>query len=158
MKKVKLFEGFLEEKQSGPACSSSLCTSIMPGLVNVGDLVSHYTPESPATDLVKIQSEVNKIQKAITQAIRDLATAGSTEELDWERAPKAPVFVLNLKNRYPHKEADYHRLWYKAAERQPVFSYGGAIAIFKTYAKREDLLLEDHDYDNELTEEQINNL
>jgi hypothetical protein len=156
MKHTKLFEGFLEEKK-GPACSSSLCTEVMPGLAVISDMVLEYTPESPATFLIKIQSEINKVQKIVTETIRSLSQH-KEEEIDWEVAPKAPVFILNLAQRYPQNEKTYHDLWYKAANRQPVFSYGGAIAIFKTYAKRAELMLEDHEYDNELTEEQINSL
>jgi hypothetical protein len=154
MKKVKLFEGFLNEKfRFSGTCSNELCT-LIPSLEKIGDLISTY---SESHDLIKIQAETSKFQKEIQDRIRTSA-AGATDELDWDRGPKAPIFVLNLKQRYPQHEAKYYELWYKAAERQPVFSYGGAIAIFKTYCKRENLLLEDHDYDNELTEEQINTL
>lgn len=145
MKHTKLFEGFLAEKKGGPSCSSSLCTEVMPGLQNISDMVIEYTPESPSSFLVKIQGEVNKIQKIITETIRGLSQH-QEGDIDWEKAPKAPIFVLTLAQRYPQTEKKYHDLWYKAAERQPVFSYGGAIAIFKTYCKREDLVLEEHDY------------
>ena len=162
MKHTKLFEGFLSEKKftipAPNSCASELCNIMMPSINKVTELVTTYTV--PA-ELIKIQSEVNKMQKLVTDLIRSGSSSTRTEELDWERAPKAPIFVLNLKQRYPQNEAKYYELWYKAAERQPVFSYGGAIAIFKTYAKREELMLEEHDYDNEyneLTEEASENL
>lgn len=148
MKYVKLFEKF---KFSG-SCSNDLC-DLIPSLTNIGDLISTY---STSQDLIKIQTEMNKVNKVITDKIR--ASSSHSEEIDWDRAPKAPVFVLNLAQRYPQNEKKYHDLWYKAAERQPTFTYGGAINIFKTYCKREELLLEDHDYDNDLSEEEIDSL
>lgn len=143
MKRLKLYENFLEEKfKFSGGCSNDLCGTLIPSLEKIGDLVSAY---STTQDLVKIQGELNKAQKIVTDKIRT-ETSNPKDEIDWDKAPKAPVFVLTLAQRYPQNEKKYHDLWYKAAERQPVFSYGGAIAIFKTYCKREELLLEDHDY------------
>lgn len=181
-KKIKLFEAFLNEApqkfvlkrpggnppptntidtnndtdDDGENCSSRLCNIVMPTITNITELVNNYSQPS---ELTKLQTEATKLLKLINDTIRSgrSGTAAATE-LDWEVAPKAPIFVLNLKQIYPQNEEKYYELWYKAAKRLPTFNYGGAIAIFKTYAKREELMLEDHDYDNELTEDQINNL
>lgn len=141
MKHTKLFEGFLNE---GGECASELCGIMMPTVQKISEIIERYsTPQ----DLIKLQAEVSKMQKLVADTIRSSAAAGgNAEELDWDRAPKAPIFVLNLKQRYPQNEAKYYRLWYRAAERLATFSYGGAIQIFKTYCKREDLMLEEHDY------------
>ena len=141
MKHTKLFEGFINE--GGPQdCASELCGMLMPTVDKITNLISHY---SIPQDLIKLQAEIAKLQKTVADTIRNSAK-GATEELNWDRAPLAPIFVLNLKQRYPQNEARYYALWYKAAERLPSFNYGGAIQIFKTYCKREDLMLEEHDY------------
>ena len=139
MKHTKLFEGFINE---GDECASELCGIMMPTVNKITDLISHY---SVPQDLIKLQAEVNKMQKLIADTIRS-ARSTETEKLDWNKAPLAPVFVLTLKQRYPQNEKRYYELWYKAADRLPTFNYGGAINIFKTYCKREELMLEEHDY------------
>lgn len=166
MNRVKSFdqlvsEGILYEGPNSQSCTSSLCTTVLPTISKVTELVIAYNPQSPAQDLVKILSEVDKLQKMVSDAIRAATprpAAGA--ELDWTKKPLAPIFILRLKDKYPQLEDKYHELWYKAAARQPSFTYGGAIVIFKTYCNRENpkLMLEDHEYDNELTEEQINKL
>ena len=150
MKHTKLFEGFLEEKGGAQDCASELCGIMMPAVNKITDLISHYAVPQ---DLIKLQAEVTKMQKLIADTIRSSARSAETEELDWQRAPLAPVFVLNLKQRYPQNEKRYYDLWYKAAERLPTFNYGGAINIFKTYCKREELVLEDHDYGHDESKE-----
>jgi hypothetical protein len=149
MKHTKLFEGFLAE--GGQDCASELCGILMPTVNKITELISHYAVPQ---DLIKLQTEINKMQKLVSDTIRSSARGAETAELDWDRAPKAPIFVLTLKQRYPQNEERYYNLWYKAAERLPTFSYGGAIAIFKTYCKREELMLEDHEYgfDEEVSE------
>jgi hypothetical protein len=154
MKHVKRFEQINEAKSSPASCTNDLCMTVMPSMNSVIDMLSHYTgiPE----ELVKIQTELNKAAKMVTDVLR--SATSTTDKLDWDVKPLAPVFILNLKNKYPQKETKYHELWYKAANRNPEFNYGASINIFKAYAKREELMLEDHDYNFELTEEEINNL
>ena len=146
MKHLEIYEKFQivhhEKEAPAAALTLDLRSTLLPELEKVMELVKHYADK--VGDLIKIQSEVNKIQRAVTDAIREGSPV--TTEVDWDSIPKAPIFVLNLKNKYPHLEAKYYELWVKAAHRQPVFNYGGAIQIFKTYCKREELMLEDHDY------------
>jgi hypothetical protein len=152
MNKIKTFGGFLNEKfKFSGSCSSDLCQTMIPILTSVGDLVGEY--QQGQADLLKIQQELHRASKVITDKIRSETT--HKEELDWDAEPKAPVFVLTLKQRYPQNEEAYHSLWYKAANRLDKFNYGCAIAIFKTYCKRENLLLEEHDYghDEKIDEE-----
>lgn len=146
MKKIHLFESFVNEKfKFSGSCTSPLCGTFIPKLEKVGDLVQN---QQTSQDLIKIQKEINDLMKMINTEIRDSAGSANAEELDWKKAPVAPVFILNLKDKYPQDEKKYYDLWYKAANRLEKFSYGGAIAIFKTYAKREEtkVMLEEHDY------------
>jgi hypothetical protein len=163
MKKLKTFDELNEAQISEKfrftgTCDGPLC-EIIPSLEKIGDMASHQ--ESPQ-DLLKMQAETNKILKMINLAIKANIESHKEGEIDWDKAPKAPVFVLNLSNKYPQHEKAYHDLWYKAVNRMAdKFSYGGAVAIFKTYAKRPEnnLMLEDHDYgDAPLTEEQIDSI
>ena len=140
---------------TGGSCTSPLCGTVIPSLEKIGNLVAD---QQTTDDLIEIQAETNKVLKMIGDAIRAATPRrAETTELDWTVKPLAPVFILNLKQRYPQNEEKYHELWYRAVARMgDKFSYGGAINIFKTYCKRENLLLEDHDYGDEpLTEEQI---
>ncbi len=146
MKRIKLYENFVNEKfKFAGTCDGPLC-AIIPSLEKIGDLA--FKQDTPQ-DLLKMQAETNKILKMINDEIKATINSHSEDGIDWEKAPLAPVFILNLAKKYPQHEQAYHDLWYKAVNRMAEkFSYGGAIAIFKTYCKREEhkLMLEEHDY------------
>lgn len=145
MKRIKTYAELNEKFKFSGTCDGPLC-AIIPSLEKLGDLVDHQdTPQ----DLLKMQSETNKILAMINAEIKATINTNSEDGIDWENAPIAPVFILNLVKKYPQHEKEYHDLWYKAVKRmEEKFSYGGAINIFKAYAKRPEnnLMLEDHDY------------
>jgi hypothetical protein len=157
MKRLKSFDELNEKFKFTGTCDGPLC-AIIPSLEKLGDLVDHQdTPQ----DLLKMQAETNKILKMINDEIKATINARPHDGVDWTKAPLAPVFILNLVKKYPQDEEKYHAAWFKAVTRMAdKFSYGGAINIFKAYAKRDEfqLMLEDHDYDNDLSEEQINDM
>lgn len=120
-------------------------------------LLTDYSRTGKIETLLAAQENIHKVEQTVAAAIksvRPVAAEGDDAEMDWDKAPKAPVFVLNLAKRYPQNEAKYYKLWYKAVDRSTeggkAFNYGAGINIFRAYAKREQLQLEGVDFDAEI--------
>lgn len=111
-------------------------------LIEIQEVLDEYDSKQSSSTLVELNKLAVKFQTAVADALRGTLPPSD----DVTDVPKAPIFVINLGKKYPDQKGAYDRLWAKASKRLPTFSYGGAISIFKTYAKRENLMLEAEEF------------
>jgi hypothetical protein len=111
-------------------------------LIEIQEVLDEYDSKQSSSTLVELNKLAVKFQAAVADTLRGTLPPSD----DVTDVPKAPIFVINLGKKYPDQKGAYDRLWAKAAKRLPTFSYGGAISIFKTYAKRENLMLEAEEF------------